>query len=202
MTTNIVIQSVPHSGTRFVSKFFYLLGFNQLERLDNLIEAKPNSKQYCVSHFSGLGAPSRVPASARVVVPLRDPHLVAISNARGMFDETFGMPPESLNNSYNIFIKRTLTRHHVYLDIDCPKEKRFSHLVSVLKQLGVYEDSDLPIITKYADVWKPVGVNDNEWKQTYLETGALPDCIRRCDLQRIVNWHNKVKQECIYDYIA
>ena len=109
---------------------------------------------------------------------------------------------ERVNAMYDVFIKQSNQKRFVYIDIDCPEDKRLSHLIAVLKQLDVYDDAYLPIITWYADKWKPVGATDYEWKDTYLKTGELPDCIRRCDLQRAVNWYNKVKQECVYDYIT
>ena len=120
----------------------------------------------------------------------------------GKIEDRHGMPLELVNKMYDIFIQQTSKRRFVYFDIDCPVEKRKSHIIAVLKQLDVYNDEQLPIIEDYANKWEPVGATDNEWKRAYLESGELPDEVRHCDLQRVVNWHNKVKKGCIYDYIT
>ena len=177
-----LIQSIPHSGTRFTNALFRELG----------------NIEYEVRHFN-----TELPKHHCIVTPLRDPYLVAISNVRGsMFgeiEERHGLPLELVNRMYDVFIQQTSKRRFVYFDIDCPVEKRQSHIISMLKQLDVYDNAQLPIIEDYANKWEPIGASNNEWKRAYLESGELPDAIRRCDLQRAINWHNKVKKECIYD---
>jgi hypothetical protein len=187
MTSKFLIQSIPHSGTRFTSALFYALGFTDAD--------------YEVRHFN-----DELPKHHYVVIPLRDPCLTAISNERGAqfgeIENRHGVPLELVNKMYDIFIKQSFKRKFIYFDIECPPEKRKSHIISILKQLDLYDDEQLPIIKSYAEKWRPIGVNDNEWKSAYVERGEFPSSVRRCDIQRALNWHNKVKQECIYDYIA
>jgi hypothetical protein len=198
MASKVFVHTVPHTGTRFVGKFFLTLGYKKVE-FSELRDSSEQINMYCAKHFPFNDIRIRpqdnhdaVPSNVYMVTPLRDPYLVAISNMHGhMFSKSYGMGMERLNSMYNVLISRSTRMNIVYFDLECPVEKRESHLVSVLKQLDAYDDTQLPIIKLYT-----------EWKRTYLETGELPNEIRRCDLERVVNWHKKAKEKCVYDYIT
>jgi hypothetical protein len=209
MASKVFVHTVPHTGTRFVGKFFLTLGYKKVE-FSELRDSSEQINMYCAKHFPFNDIRIRpqdnhdaVPSNVYMVTPLRDPYLVAISNMHGhMFSKSYGMGMERLHSMYNVLISRSTRMNIVYFDLECPVEKRESHLVSVLKQLDAYDDTQLPIIKLYAEQWKPVGATNTEWKRTYLETGELPNEIRRCDLERVVNWHKKAKEKCVYDYIT
>lgn len=197
--SKILIETIPHTGTRFVAQLFYQLGL--VETTLNELQKLSSENNYTIKHFPTTD--SNDTSFAPRVTVLRDPCLVAISNMRGhLFQESIGMDIKQLNKRYNVFVRRATRRKYVCVDIECPVEKRESHLVAVLKQLKLYNDSYRSTIKQYAEQWVPVGELNNSWKRLYLETGELPDCIRYCDLQRAIVWNEKLKQECMYDYIA
>lgn len=182
MALKFIIQSVPHSGTRFTKGLFDSIG----------------NIEYDIKHFS-----SRLPENSIILTPLRDPYLVAMSVVyKYSSKERSDSPLDGILECYGRFIYQSNKKKFVYLDIDCPKEKRQSHLISVLKQLDVYKDNQLPTIKTYANQWEAVGASDYEWKRLYEETGEIPKEIDTPRLQRAVNWYNKIKLECIYDYIT
>ena len=198
--SKVLIETIPHTGTRFIARLFRQLGFVEVE-LDEM--QKPSTENvYTIKHFPKTDRFLPGETAQRITM-LRDPCLVAISHMQGyLFQTSFGMDIEQLTQRYDFFIRRAARRKYVYVDIDCPVEKRESHLVAALKQLNLYNDSYRSTIKQYAEQWIPVGKHDNSWKRLYLKTGELPECIRYCDLQRAIAWHEKLKQECIYDYIA
>lgn len=197
----IHINTIPHSGTRFVRKFFYSVGFKDIEFATQPVDT---SEYFTVKHFPQFERPDERPPAVTVTA-LRDPCLVTISNLReDMVNEWPGMEMDRLADMYNVVIRRAAKRKFVYFDVECPEEKREAHLVGILKELNVYNVSQLPDIRSFTEVWQPVGEYglDCDWKTNYKLTGDLPAALRTTELQRHINWYNSKLRECVYDNIT
>ncbi|MGV7235326.1 MAG: hypothetical protein ACQ9ET_03620 [Nitrosomonadaceae bacterium] len=127
---------------------------------------------------------------------LRHPHRVAVS---WFTDYRTNHMIDKMILSWDQYIKLYATYKVILFDIDCPKELRSKHLISILKQANLYKPEHDDIAMEYGSEWKPVGASVGDYKSNYLKDGSLPkyDWSR---FDRAVNWYNKVINDCIYDY--
>ena len=110
----IHIHTIPHSGTRFVSRFFYSLGFKDIKFATQPV--LDTAEYFEVQHFHTYEVVNeKLPPIT--VMALRDPCLVAISHLRDdLVNEWKGMDLERLINMYNTVIMKAATRKFIYFD--------------------------------------------------------------------------------------
>lgn len=189
------LLTVMHSGTRFVIEYFRVCGFyDRIGYLDKFPQPGEVIPHFYLNHFSksweGID-PYIMGGNVRgypTLSTLQHPHRTAVS----WF--TRGRDINDLISAWDQFIQYMLTRHVIFFDINCPIELREVHLLSILKQLNLYEDRHIEITKKFVKAWEPVGAKHSSYRDNYLRDGTIPqyDWSR---FDRAEVWYNRKIKE-------
>ena len=137
---NIVIPTVPHTGTIFITKLFIEKDFTQIA----LLETPYQDKTLFVGHIVKDGLTNRALELMKeypAVIPLRHPYLVAESWKRR------GKPVTDLVTAYKKLPELFDCLNPYYVPMDT--EDRDDYLVQIEKGLGISLSHDWPIINSY-----------------------------------------------------
>lgn len=174
MENKFRLATIQHTGSKFLVKYLGLCGLK---------------KDYAFSHFDSNISP--VFLESTIVTTLQHPHRVAVSwISRG----------KDLNNligAWENFITYCNANKVILFDMNCPEDKRESHLISILKQAEVYETEQDATAKAYANEWQVMGSMPSAYRDDYLKDGTLPkyDWSR---FDRAVAWYEMKVKECVY----
>lgn len=209
--------TIPHSGTRFLNQLFFRIGFRNTQvstvniprKSENVTPENSVPIEYKMNHLRNSDKQLPEAIMQRCGFPmltsLHHPHKIALSWIRRLPRDCANNSLQELLGAYDTLIHCSTQLNVVYFDINCPIEKRMSHVVGVLKALGddVYEHADKSELQRYVDEWSIVGATHDETKDYYEKHGTPPpDLYNWVRFDRAVNWYNKKIGECKYDYIA
>lgn len=190
MIMDIVLYTVPHSGTRFTMEYFRHLGFDAYNPgFDDPIPRDGKilfTQQHAgILHKSDLR--EDVLYANKVIVTVTHPYRNFISFL-GRPNKTFDMLVECWDDMLD-----TLGDIDYYVfDINCCNSERFEHLYGMIRHVGLDNDSRLDLTQKFVDDWPTVAANESKFKDDYLRDGTLPAGYDYNELYRAVRWYEKL----------
>ena len=195
---NVIIYSVPGTGTRFCKNFLeYVLGYKQIGLADITTDA---SSVYGLIHSSKpnlielMSIMSMNPAM-KIILPLRDPYLSYITRycrvTSSTIESTIQDHKKDCIENWHGLIETSTRYQPIFLPIDCNENDRLRHLVDI----GKYLDANTPNrIVEFANEWTRVGSQGiTVAKSEYVEHGTIDGEIPHF-LDYAVEWW-KTKQE-------
>lgn len=182
---NIVIYTVPHTGTNFVKKFLETLGTPKSEYIRIHATQLDDAKIILSPHH--LTQLEMLASSKPTIITARDPYLSAIRllNRHGS-DHTITL----LKRRWDRFFKTIPTMNCHIIDIGVREEDRYTHLCQAADFLKVkYSEQN---IRAFADAWKPENETTSDAKTKYLETGKLSEFYDWSLLDEAVSWYRNL----------
>lgn len=161
MDTDIVLYTIPHSGTRFTLTYLERLGFRRWnQNLDNLRRITNVGVLFYQQHTGPwlgqqISDPEYHLENKKVIITVRHPHLVLKSFlARGKTLET------------NIACWKSLLEwlpkiDHCIFDIGCAENRRFRQMYRLMEHIGQNNLDTYRITKDYVDEWEPLNVTPN-----------------------------------------
>jgi hypothetical protein len=179
---NVILYTVPHSGTNFVEKFLNTLGITESIiriHVTQLDDAKIIESQHHLTQLEMLAS------SKPTIITARDPYLSAI---RLLQREHRTMT--LLKKRWDRFFKTIPTMNYHIIDIGVKEEDRYTHLCQAADFLKVkYSEQK---VRAFADEWKPENETTSDAKTKYLETGELPEFYDWSLLDEAVEWYRNL----------
>ena len=179
---NIVIYTVPHTGTNFVRKFL-----DTLETTENIIRIHAthldDTEMVSQHHLTQLRI---LASSSPTIITARDPYLSAIRFLKREHRKmTF------LKKRWDRFFKTVPTMNYHIIDIGVKEEDRYTHLCQAADFLKIkYSEQK---VRAFADAWKPVNETTSDAKTKYLDTGELSKFHDWSLLDDAVSWYKNLQ---------
>ena len=162
MNTDIVLYTIPHSGTRFTLTYFERLGFRRwntnLEKLRRITDVGVLFYQQHTGPWLGqqISVPGYHLQSKKVIITVRHPHLVL---------DTFlarGKTLETNIECWKSLIEWLPKTDHYIFDIGCAENKRFQQVYGIMEHIGQNNLDTYRITQEYVKEWKPQNVTPDK----------------------------------------
>lgn len=163
--SDIVVYTVPHTGTNFTGKFLEEIGIESGEGW-----WRSHSPRIHPDDMSGgqRFMEDIVRDIPFLVGTARDPYLTAISYFGRSRHANISLVQWSFQNYFNMI----QSRDHFILDIGCREADRYEHLCELTDYLKVTHNND--VVKAFAERWEPENASENPAKDAYLADGTLP----------------------------
>jgi rhodanese-related sulfurtransferase len=192
------IYTLPHTGTRFAFSFLKHLGFKRTQ-VDGRVEEPElfdNDVTYSqfhakwMLHYNEVGLYiASTSGERKTLTTLQDPKWWAVSWLSRRLSNEEG------EICWTTYLREIEKMDIVYLDIRCPEEYRKTHLISILKQLDVYDGKYDTLIDEFvSSMWVKVGSKETSYHKIFRETGQFkhhPDTLNELtlDLLPYEDWY-------------
>ena len=197
MYMNVILYTVPHTGTNFVGKFLNTLRIPENKLRYGLGPTNTSYSGYIRIHATQLDdiaivsqyhlAQLRLLTSSKpTIITARDPYLSAIRYIKPGEHRKMSL----LKKRWDRFFKTIPTLNHHIIDIGIQEENRYTHLCDAADFLKVkYSEQK---IKTFADAWKPENETTSDAKTKYIETGKLPEFYDWSLLDEAVAWYRNL----------
>ena len=178
---NVILYTIPHTGTNFVEKFLNSLGVT-----DSIIRIHvtqlDDAEIVSQHHLTQL---KMLTNSSPTIITARDPYLTAIR-----FLKREHRTMALLKKRWDRFFKTIPTMNCHIIDIGVKEEDRYTHLCQAADFLEVkYSEQK---VRAFADAWKPENETTSDAKTKYLETGELSEFYDWSLLDEAVEWYRNL----------
>ena len=163
--SDIVIYTVPHTGTNFAGKFLTEIGIEKDTGWWRLHASRIHPDEMTGGQRFMEDIARDIPF---LVGTARDPYLTTISYFGRSRHANISLSQWSFLNFFNMIE----SRDHFILDIGCREADRYEHLCDLADYLKVTYDAD--VVKAFAERWEPENVSDNHAKDAYIADGTLP----------------------------
>lgn len=161
MNKDIIIFTVPHSGTSFTLKYFDVLDFKRWKTDQDRTQAiKDTNKPLYANQHSGDWLGYQLPdyerylRNSKVVVTVRHPYNTLRSFLRR--GRTFEQNMQCWKSLFEWLPKLD----YCIFDIDCKEEERLPQMLNILKHVDEDTYEYREITKQYVDAWRLINVTE------------------------------------------